>query len=249
MSFPWPGGAKAALSLSWDDARVSQVDRGHPLLDRYGFKGSFYVNPSGVDQRLEGWKRAAAAGHEIGNHTLTHPCSGHFPWSRANALEDYTLDRMTREIDGATEYIIGKLGTVPVTFGYPCDQTYVGRGEKIQSYIPLVAKRFLCGRGALNMGEPNDPEYLDLAQVPCGGGDGYACDDYRGWAERAARDHRWMIFCGHEFGDDGFQTTRLAELERFLGWLKERGSDFWVGTVAEVASFIKLTRGSADPGT
>ena len=43
--------------------------------------------PSGVAERLEGWKKAVADGHEIGNYTLLHPCSANFRWHR-KALED-----------------------------------------------------------------------------------------------------------------------------------------------------------------
>jgi hypothetical protein len=36
--FAWPAGARAALSLSFDDARPSQVEVGTALLDRHGVK-------------------------------------------------------------------------------------------------------------------------------------------------------------------------------------------------------------------
>ena len=39
----WPEGKKTALSLTFDDARLSQVDQGLPLLDAYGVKATFYV--------------------------------------------------------------------------------------------------------------------------------------------------------------------------------------------------------------
>src|SRR5665647_322561 len=75
-AFSWPKGKQVAVSLSFDDARLSQVDAGTALLDQYGIKATFYVGPSGVKQRLEGWKKAVANGHEIGNHSLNHPCTG-----------------------------------------------------------------------------------------------------------------------------------------------------------------------------
>src|SRR5437016_1452750 len=96
-SFTWPGGARAAVSLSFDDARPSQAERGIPLLDRLGMRATFFVSPERVLDPAP-WKRAAQAGHEIGNHSMTHPCSGNFPWSRDNALEDYTLERMEKEL-------------------------------------------------------------------------------------------------------------------------------------------------------
>ena len=49
---------QCAMSLSFDDGRDSQVDRGTALLDRYGVKATFYVTPPAVERRLDGWKRA-----------------------------------------------------------------------------------------------------------------------------------------------------------------------------------------------
>ena len=47
-AFSWPKGKRAAVSLSFDDARVSQPDSGIALLDHYGIKATFFVVPSGV---------------------------------------------------------------------------------------------------------------------------------------------------------------------------------------------------------
>ena len=80
--FRWPEGKRVAVSLSFDDGRASQVDVGTPLFDRYGAKATFYVNPRSLPRRLDAWKKAAAAGHEIANHSTNHPCTGNFPWSR-----------------------------------------------------------------------------------------------------------------------------------------------------------------------
>src|SRR6476660_6554829 len=71
-SFRWPKGKQLAISLTFDDARESQVDVGTAVLNQYGVKATFLVVPSGVAERLEGWKKAVADGHEIGNHTLLH---------------------------------------------------------------------------------------------------------------------------------------------------------------------------------
>src|SRR5260221_9413972 len=68
-AFHWPEGKKVAVSLSFDDARPSQMDVGLPLFDKYGAKVTFYVNPRSLEKRLDGWKKAVAGGHEIGNHS------------------------------------------------------------------------------------------------------------------------------------------------------------------------------------
>src|SRR6185437_12652378 len=75
-AFHWPAGKRVAVSLSFDDARASQVDVGLPVFEAHGVKVTFYVNPRSLEKRLDGWKKAAAKGHEIGNHSSSHPCTG-----------------------------------------------------------------------------------------------------------------------------------------------------------------------------
>src|SRR5471032_1794735 len=76
-AYAWPHGARAAVSLAYDDALDSQLDHAIPTLDKYGLKGSFYLqlsNPA-VAKRMAEWRAAAGRGHELGNHTLFHQCS------------------------------------------------------------------------------------------------------------------------------------------------------------------------------
>src|ERR1700738_2569386 len=87
----WPDRYRAAISLSFDDARPSQLRCGRPLLDRLDVRATFFVLPDAVARTNTEWRDVVAQGHEVGNHTLTHPCSGNFPWSRANALERMTV--------------------------------------------------------------------------------------------------------------------------------------------------------------
>lgn len=163
-AFSWPQGKQTAVSLSFDDARPSQVDKGTAVLNQYGVKATFYLVPSAVEQRLPGWKKAVASGHEMGNHSLNHPCTGNFSWARPKALEEYTLEKMNGELVEANKRIQQLLGVKPEVFAYPCGQTFVGRGVNTQSYIPVVAKLFASGRGWLDEG-PNDPAFCDLAQL------------------------------------------------------------------------------------
>src|SRR6266702_2495511 len=134
-SFHWPEGKRAAVSLSFDDARLSQVDTGLALFRKLGLKTTFFLEASNVDKRLAGWKQAVADGHEIGNHTVTHPCSGNYAFSLKNALEGYSLQMMGAQLDGANEQIHEMLGVTPKTFAYPCGQKFVGRGLDVRSYV------------------------------------------------------------------------------------------------------------------
>ena len=170
-----PDGRKAALSLTFDDARESQVDVGIPLLNELGVRATFYVLPQGAEGR--GWKAAAAAGHEIGNHTVNHACSCNFQWGTVHVLEDYTLEGMERELLEANDRLEQLVGVRPRTFAYPCGQKFVGRGEAVRSYVPVVARHFRTG---LYLGEDsNDPAFCDFAQLLAVGLDGLSFEDVR----------------------------------------------------------------------
>jgi hypothetical protein len=87
-----------------------------------------------------------------------------------------------------------------------------------------------------------DAGFADLAQVPCGGADGYSLDDFTSRIERAARHGGWVVFCGHEVGDPAWQTTSASVLDELSSWLTGRRNEVWVATVADVAARIRGTR-------
>jgi beta-glucosidase len=250
--FQWPQGRQAAISLTFDDARLSQVDIGLALFEKYGVRATFYVSPDNVEQRLEGWKKAVASGHEIGNHTLTHPCTGNYPAFRERALEEMTLGAMAQEIDGAGAAIFGLLNVRPQTFAYPCGQTYVGRGRNVASFVPLVAERFLAGRKWLSE-DSNDPAFCDLAQLLSTESDGKSFDQIRPLVEQAVAGGRWLILTGHEIGDGGFQTTLAATVIELCRYARDPKNGLWIDTVANIADYILKSRrtlsGGHDPIT
>jgi peptidoglycan/xylan/chitin deacetylase (PgdA/CDA1 family) len=240
-AFPWPGGKRAAVSLSFDDARLSQVDAGFAILDRYGIKATFYLSPPNVEPRLEAWRSAAAHGHEMGNHTLTHPCSGNFTWSRANALEECTLEQIEQEINGASATIRELLSVTPLTFAYPCGQKFVGRGEFLQSYVPVVSRHFVAGRGFRDE-TINSPAFCDLAQVMGVDGDAQDFEVLQAWIDRAAQEGGWLVLCSHEVGDFPRQAMPIDVLDALCRYCADAENGVWIDTVAAVATYIRQQR-------
>ncbi len=238
QGFKWPEGRKMALSLTFDDARHSQIDTGIPLLNKYGVKATFYVSPDNMINDLEKWRMAVLNGHDIGNHSLLHPCSGNFMWSRTKALEDYTLDKMKAELDSANRFIEAILGVHPVSFAYPCGQTFVGRGINVQSYVPLIALLFESGRGWLNEA-PNDPAFCDLSQLNGTELDGKSFDQVLELIETAKTNGYWLILAGHEMNEEGFQTSQLKTIESICKYATDPANGIWIDNVHKVASFIK----------
>lgn len=238
----WPEGKRVAVSLSFDDGRLSQIDQGMAILDGAGIRATFYVLPSSVEQRLEGWRAAVARGHEIGNHTLSHPCSGNFMFSREkNALEDYTLARLAADIDAAQDALSRLLEVVPQTFAYPCGQTFVGRGRNVASYVPLVAERFLAGRVYPSEG-CNAPEMCDLAQVYGYPMDNARLDDLLAVIEKTRSEEGWLVLVGHETRDEGAQTISLDVLHGLCAHLADPANDIYCATVAAIAGEIAAGR-------
>ena len=208
------------------------------MLDRFGAKATFYVAPARVEERLEGWKRLVASGHEIGNHSLRHPCTGNFEWSRDAALEDYTLDHMRAELIEANQVLARMLGVAPVTFAYPCGQTFVGRGRTTRTYVPPVAELFLAGRGWLDE-TSNDPQYLDPAQISGMSMDGKDFPEVRALVERARDLGDWLVLAGHEMATSGSQTTRVGMLEQLVPYLQDPDNGIWFETVESVARYLE----------
>jgi len=246
-TFPWPEGKRVAVSLSFDDARPSQIDTGLAILAAHAAHATFYVMPVAVRKNLDGWKRARDAGHEIGNHTLTHPCSGNFPWSRARALEDLTRQQIRADIAKADAMIEGLLAVTPETFAYPCGQSFVGRGVDRRSYVPLIAKRFLAGRG-FRQEVHNDPGYCDLAHVGAASFDDTTFEQCLLRLRAAEAERGWLVLAGHDVGLDRPQSVSAETLDAVCRYCAAPENGVWMDTVAAVALHIRKTRGESIQG-
>jgi len=239
--FQWPQGKKMAISLTFDDARLTQPDKGIPLLDKYGVKATFYVSPASLLRRVDAWKKAVSNGHDIGNHSLVHPCTGNFTWSRNKALEDYTLEYMGWELDSASRLIKNVLGIDPVSFAYPCGQTFVGKGTGLKSYIPLIASKFESGRLWLSEG-PNDPAFCDMAQLTGMELDGKSFEQIKKLIDGAKSKGHWLILAGHEMNEGGNQTSILSTIEALCQYAMDPVNEIWIDNVHNIAKYVREKR-------
>jgi peptidoglycan-N-acetylglucosamine deacetylase len=243
-SFQWPEGKRVALSLTFDDARVSQVDTGLALLRNIGASATFYLVPSTAERRKDGWKQAVADGHEIANHSRMHPCTANYGFTKRQPLEDYTLDQMATELKGATSDLEKMLGVKTVSFAYPCGQKFVGRGRNTRSYVPVIAEQFLTGRGYLDE-RANDPSICDFAQLMGQGFDDMDFDGMMRLIAAAQKEQRWIIMVGHEIGSKAFQTTDTGALEKLVSYADDSKNGVWLDTVANIATYVGKHRRTA----
>ncbi len=156
----WPGNFQGAISITFDDGLQSQLQFAFPALNKRGLRATFYLNPRGCEEDascqdswqkgLEPWIAVQNMGHEIGNHTVMHPCSLniHADWLEGKNLLDWDLARIENDILEAQRRIKTVFpGQTYTSFAYPCYESTVGKGEYRQSYVPIVAKNFIADPG------------------------------------------------------------------------------------------------------
>jgi peptidoglycan/xylan/chitin deacetylase (PgdA/CDA1 family) len=238
-AFRWPEGKSLAVSLTWDDARLSQIDTGLKLLEQLKLKGTFYLSLPAMSKRVDGWREMIRQGHEIGNHSTAHACTANYRFTRP--LEDFTLEEMAADIDNATAQIESTLGVRTRQFAYPCGLKFVGRGRTTRSYVPLIADRFQTGRGYLDE-MPNVPRVCDFSQLMGTHFDGRDFAWMKAVLDKAAQDNRWVIFAGHEIGKSAPQTTDVEALRQLADYLKDPANGIWVDTVGAVATYLSQNR-------
>jgi peptidoglycan-N-acetylglucosamine deacetylase len=150
----WPGGAKAAVSLTYDDGLNSQLDNAVPELNRLGLKATFFLTENNAHWRLADWETLARDGNEVANHTMTHPC----------ALAGYSAGRFQHsEIDRMEGYLDDHFGADRQrTFAYPCGYLGLGHGHRRARYARY--RRVLEQHGVVaartTAGGPNRPEVV-----------------------------------------------------------------------------------------
>ena len=234
---PYQGG----VSLTFDDGTKNHLEKVVPVLDELGFKGTFYINPSGEDwqTRYAPWKEVAAHGHEIGNHTLTHPCPNNIS-GRSGGFEDLTLDEIEQDILMAQERLIQIAPhQTHWTFAYPCYATFVGYGENHQSYIPLIARHFLAGRAGGEYGFGNHPVVVDLATVWGLPVERMSGHEMIGLVEEITAQGRWAILIFHEI-DGARLTVGSHDFRMLLNHLRRRSTAIWTAPINEIANKIKI---------
>lgn len=233
------GAFEGAVSLTFDDGTASQLDLAIPAMIKHEVRGTFFLSPTGLESPAsrEAWQRAAAGGQEIGNHSWSHPPSEHFGWGKG--IENWTLDEIAADIERAQQFLTQSLpGVTPRTYAYPCYQTDVGRGPHRRSYCPLIAERFLAGRGIGEGTFANDPVGVDLSKVwgtPCEGRSGA---EMIGIVEDQAAAGKWVVLVFHTINGPWLSVCS-DDFNRLLAHLHRNRRRILVDTFGAIAAKVK----------
>ncbi len=237
--FAWPGGKTAAIVLTYDDGMDTHLDIAAPDLERRGFKGTFFVQGNTVTARFSEWRAVAHLGHEIGNHSLFHPCPrAEFDWVRPEYDSDsYTIRRMLDELRTANGILTVLDGKEAHSLAYMCGWETAGRVSYVDS---LRAAGFATyGRSGYDgRSFAASPAGLDPLRVPSWGvPEDSPADSLIAFAESVAESGGLGVFMFHGVGGQWIQVDRDAH-DTLLTHLAAFPDRYWVGTFSEVMDHV-----------
>lgn len=230
---------KCAVALTYDDALNVHLDNVIPSLDSAGLKGTFYLTASfpSCKNRMKEWRKAAASGHELGNHTLYHPCLGSKPgreWVKGERdLANYSLKRMTDEIRMTNTFLTALDGKTTRSFAYPCGDRQVGDGV---SYVDAIKTDFVAARGTV--GKVMQLGDVDLFNVNSYVVNRQTGDELIAIAKKAMEEGGFVVFLFHGVGGEHDIDVSLGAHAQLIHFLKENEKDIWVAPFVEISQHI-----------
>ncbi len=236
--YSWPDNALAAVSLSYDDALHSQLDNAIPALDKYGFKGSFYLTLASpaFKARKQEWQAIAKHGHELGNHTIHHACRGSLPnrdWvDPNNDLDNKTVADLVAEVTTAND-ILRQLDNQTIrTFTLPCTDT-LASGE---NYLNAIAALFIGVKSKV-AGIPTNMKSIDIKSVGVISAENLTGEQLISLVKEAKSHGTMVNFTFHGIGGDYLSITSQAHAT-LLNYLANNKKLYWVDTFRNISLHI-----------
>lgn len=231
MALVWPEGQKLAISLSYDDGLDSQLDNALPALEKLNFKASFYVlpNAASLDNRLGEWKEIAKKGHELGNHSMFHPCRKSLPdreWVQPHHdLDTYSLEEIFEELTTANTFLKALDGRTERTFTPPCGDVLAGKEDE---YMTKLQELFVASKGQ---------------GVQTGFSVVWAPTDVSGneliaYVKNVPSQTRLVNIIFHGIGGDHLPVSSEAHKE-LLNFLSDNSKDYYVDSYINIMKYVK----------
>lgn len=254
----WPGGARGALTLTFDNLGGEQADAAPSLppvlgaLAESGLHATFFVEGVNAELRPEALRAIAAADHEVGFHAWRHETWAELSAGEAaanlrrgvDAFESLGLDvRGMRPPGGG----LGPAGTAVLREGGLRYCSPAGGGAGVEDGLALLpfewrhvdASCVLPPLGAVR-------EQIAGSSEPVGPDAFLAHLDEE--VDRLAEEGGYLAFVLHLFMLDWLGEARL---ERLLARVADNaaGGRLWVGRCDEVADHVLATPSAFEGGT
>jgi hypothetical protein len=173
-----------------------------------------------------GWsvlQSAAANGHEIASHTMTHISLQ----GATAATQNYELKNSK---DSINKYVPGRQC---ITMAYP----YCNRGTD-----SICAKYYIAGRTCSGQIVPKNPtNFMDISSFLCGPEYGGATTTaaLNTLANNAANSNGWCVYLFHGVENDGgYSPISTAALQGNVDYMSANSGRYWVETFGNVTRYI-----------
>lgn len=244
-SFQWPDGARAAVCLTYDDGIDGHLDIVAPDLEMVNLRGTFYVpgHSRSLAERINDWRELVIRGHELGNHSLFHPCIRNrpdgrvFEWvSPEYALENYTLQQIIAELYVMNTLLEAVDGKHERTYAYTCSD-YEAGGE---SFVDTLRHLFTAARGGGEI--PLDMRDVDIHLVPSWSAKEVSGQEMIDFVNRAAEYGTMAVFMFHGVGGGhNLNVSRQAHKE-LLTYLSANRDRYWTERFDIVMAHVRSER-------
>jgi len=238
--FQWPQGYGSAVVLTYDDGLDCHLDVAVPALDNYGFHGTFFCtgNSQSLYNRMDEWRGIVESGHELGNHSLFHPCDGErLEWVPDEYdLNRYSLKRIREELSAANSLLKAVDGHVDRTYGYTCSD-YMAGGE---SFKNEVRELFIAARSDGPV--PESMSDVDPWFAPSWGVNEPTGKELIEYVQQAEANGTIAVFMFHSVGG-GYLNVSAEAHDELLRYLDNRRDEIWTENFRTVMSHVKKQLG------
>ena len=238
---PWRG-KKCAVVITYDDAIDQHLDNAIPVLDSLGLKATFYLTAfsNSMQTRLNDWKNLATKGHELGNHTLYHPCIGGKgrEWVKPEYdMNNYTVQRMIDETRMTNLFLHALDGKTKRTFAFTCGDMKIGDS----SFINAMKNDFVAARAVRN--EMHKINEVELYNVDCYMVNNHSFEQMKEWVDKAIQTNSLLVILFHGVGGGNALNVSLPAHRDILKYIKQHEKDIWVAPMLDVAEYVKKMPG------
>lgn len=209
-----------AISLTFDDGVPNQFSIGREVLDKFNFKGTFFIITEGANN----WdiiRDMVKDGHEIGSHTLTHP-----------KLTEISLEDIRRQMEQSKIEIESNIKDYQcISFSYPNGLS----NENIRQYASKVYQ----GARSTNGGyvPPEISYYFKLPSFVLVSNT--KLDFANKLVDSAIHNNSWLIETFHGFDNQGYEPVSSNLFLDHLQYIKSKEDYLWVTTFGNAIRYFK----------
>lgn len=184
------------------------------------------------------WRAAARAGHELGNHTLFHQCSGSIAdraWVQAHRdLDRVSVEQVKDQAVVANTMLYAIDGRRERTFTAPCgDPLAAGR-----NYLPAIASEFVAIKAGGGTGVPHAMDQVDPYAVSVAAPVGLSGKQLIDLVKQAHARGTMVNLTFHGVGGDYLSVSSAAH-EELVKFLAEHRRDYWTDTFLNIMQHVK----------